>query len=117
MIFDSNKSSPLAARVFEFRRQDGGGDPQHLAAVIEIALRRRRFQQLLTLPGQRTGGGVQFRAFEILGGVFQQGYLTHREERKEVFKTNRETPKNHFLIGAPNLPSTGGVQDQQITRQ
>jgi hypothetical protein len=103
-------------RVLEFNGQDGGSDPQQLAAVIEVELRRDLSEQPVAFHSQGTGCRIEFGQLEIIDDVLQQAYLIAGEEGKQVFSANGEASKDHLAaIGSTELAAGSTVQHENIS--
>jgi hypothetical protein len=105
-------------RVHKFDAQYGGGDPQQLAAVIEVELGRDLPEQPVAFHGQRTGCRIQLGPLKIIGDALQQAYLTAGKEGKQVFKTQREASKDHLAaIGGTDSTADSPVEHEHISRR
>ena len=75
MLFLGNKATSLRVGVFEFERENRGGDTQNVGPMVEVELRRDLGQQPMALSSGVSGSGVEFGDTERIGDALQQAKL------------------------------------------
>src|SRR6516162_6907520 len=108
-------AAPL--HIFELRGQDGGADPDQLAAVIQVELRGDQAKKPVGFDGQRGAGRINSGRLIAFRDVVQQADFLPRKKRQQVFEADGKVPEQEigFLVLHGQFAAGDTIQDENVT--
>ena len=116
VIFRAHIAAALGLSGFKFQRQNARGNPQQLAAVIQIKIGRNCGQQTLAIHRQWIHGRVSFGGLETFDDVVQLADLIAGKQGQQIFKAYGKSPENEFslAVGRSEFATGNSIKNQNI---
>ena len=116
VVFRAGGRAALRLNRLEFHGQQAGGNPQQLAPMVQVEIRRHLCKQPLAVLGQRRGGGKNLGRLEIFGEDVEQADSEAGEQRQQIFKADGKIAELKFVagLGRADFASVHAVENQDI---